>query len=587
MKKIFALALFAFCTSFGIAQVTLVTSGNWSNPANWDSGYVPTMGSDVIIPSGKTDSVDISNAVCKNITISGNHHFARTDGNGIKIHGNIVVNNGGRFRMSNATPTAGAFNQTVEILGDLTVNSGGTFDMRQTSGAIGSAARVVFSGSSTSTINLSLTSYTSGTEEFNSVTINKTGGAKVILNSGNLFISNNSTNFPDTLTFVSGMVETGSNRLVHLGTAGASVTGSTSTRYVNGFFGRGMSTSAGANRYFDVGDANGFRPISVRSTKLDSSGGYVAVRVVSGDANNSSSFVGGIDQVSSVRYYEIIQVKGTSNTNHITVDLFAPSYGTDDNIANGSTDLRVAYSTNNRSTWNNMGQTVTHTTDLSSPPKTIVPDALSSVIALTDGGPSVYVALANVTGGASLPVELTSFSAVVKNGRTELNWVTAAEVNNAGFEVEKLSNGLWSAIGFVEGNGTSNREHRYSFVDAHAKGHSSYRLKQIDRDGKFTFSSIVEATAPMTAAEYSLSQNYPNPFNPSTKITFAMQNAEHVSVTVFNALGQTVETLFNGIANPNEMYTVHFNGKDLASGVYYYSLRSASRNELRKMLLMK
>jgi hypothetical protein len=227
-------------------------------------------------------------------------------------------------------------------LGDLTVNSGGTFDMRQSGGAIGSVGRVVFSGSSNSTINLALTAYTSGTEEFNSVAINKTGGAKVILNSGNLFISNNSTNLPDTLTFISGMVETGSNRLVHLGTAGASVTGSNSTRYVNGFFGRGMSTSAGANRYFDVGDANGFRPISVRSTKLDSSGGYVAVRVISGDANNSSSFAGGIDQVSSVRYYEIIQVKGTSNTNHITVDLFAPSYGVDDNIVGGSTDLRVS-----------------------------------------------------------------------------------------------------------------------------------------------------------------------------------------------------------------------------------------------------
>jgi hypothetical protein len=106
MKKFLVIALFALLSSLGSAQVTLVTSGYWSNPANWDSGYVPTIGSDVIIPSGKTDSVDIPNAVCKNITITGNHQFASTDGNGIKIYGNVVVNSGGRFRMSNATPLA-------------------------------------------------------------------------------------------------------------------------------------------------------------------------------------------------------------------------------------------------------------------------------------------------------------------------------------------------------------------------------------------------------------------------------------------------------------------------------------------------
>jgi hypothetical protein len=160
-------------------------------------------------------------------------------------------------------------------------------------------------------------------------------------------------------------------------------------------------------------------------------------------------------------------------------------------------------------------------------------------------------------------------------------------VNNAGFEVEKRQNNEWSSIGFVEGNGTSNVEHRYSFVDANVKGNVSYRLKQIDRDGKFTYSSIVDAAAPLTASDFTLSQNYPNPFNPSTQITFAVQNAEQVSITVYNALGQTVETLFNGVANAEQLYSLNFNGKDLSSGVYYYTLRSASRNEIRKMLLMK
>lgn len=84
-----------------------------------------------------------------------------------------------------------------------------------------------------------------------------------------------------------------------------------------------------------------------------------------------------------------------------------------------------------------------------------------------------------------------------------------------------------------------------------------------------------------------LSQNYPNPFNPSTTITFVMKNAEQVNVTVYNSVGQEIATLFNGIAVPNVQYTLTFNGTNLSSGSYFYALHSASRNEVKKMSLMK
>ncbi|MDP1675454.1 MAG: T9SS type A sorting domain-containing protein, partial [Bacteroidota bacterium] len=186
-----------------------------------------------------------------------------------------------------------------------------------------------------------------------------------------------------------------------------------------------------------------------------------------------------------------------------------------------------------------------------------------------------------------LPVELVSFTATVRSGKVELSWSTATEINNAGFAIEKNSNGIWNKIGYVEGNGTTNAPRNYSFTDNASAGKYQYRLKQIDRDGKFEYSNIVEAIVALTANDYALGQNYPNPFNPSTTITFAMKNTEHATVTVYNMLGQEVAILFNGLANANELYSLSFNARNLSSGMYFYSLRSSNRNEVKKMNLLK
>jgi hypothetical protein len=90
-----------------------------------------------------------------------------------------------------------------------------------------------------------------------------------------------------------------------------------------------------------------------------------------------------------------------------------------------------------------------------------------------------------------------------------------------------------------------------------------------------------------TPTEFALLQNYPNPFNPSTTITFAVKNTEHVTVVVYNLLGQAVATLFDGNATGNQKYALTFDAKNLTSGVYFYALRSASTYEAKKMILMK
>jgi hypothetical protein len=190
-----------------------------------------------------------------------------------------------------------------------------------------------------------------------------------------------------------------------------------------------------------------------------------------------------------------------------------------------------------------------------------------------------------------LPVELTSFSAVIISNAVHLNWETATEVNNYGFEVQKLQSELssaeWESLGFIEGYGNSNSPKQYSFVDNAINGAQkfSYRLKQIDNDGAFEYSKIIEVdvTAPI---EFSLSQNYPNPFNPSTTIKYSIPAKEFVSLKVFNILGKEVAELVNS-EQAEGFYNITFDGSRLSSGVYFYKLQAGSFTAAHKMLLVK
>lgn len=187
----------------------------------------------------------------------------------------------------------------------------------------------------------------------------------------------------------------------------------------------------------------------------------------------------------------------------------------------------------------------------------------------------------------SLPVELTSFSANVADNFVKLNWRTETEVNNYGFDVERKSeNSNWEKINFVNGNGNSNSPKDYIFIDKAVKsGKFSYRLKQIDNDGQYSYSKIVEITF-NKIIEYYLTQNYPNPFNPTTKINFNLPVAENVKLTVYNLLGQEIKTLVNGYKESG-VYNYTFDAKELNSGIYIYKLESGNYSQTRKMTLVK
>ncbi|MBU1115654.1 MAG: T9SS type A sorting domain-containing protein [Bacteroidetes bacterium] len=207
----------------------------------------------------------------------------------------------------------------------------------------------------------------------------------------------------------------------------------------------------------------------------------------------------------------------------------------------------------------------------------------------------------------ALPVEIVAFTAKLENRVIKLNWQTATEVNNYGFEIERsvaqISNLCynWETIGFVEGHGNSNSPKDYSFVDSKTSevfknlggldGELQYRLKQLDFNGNYEYSNVIEIKLTEIVKEYKLEQNYPNPFNPTTTIKYSIPNnvkneMSNVKLIVYDILGSEVATLVNEKKSAGN-YEVKFNASNLASGVYIYKLQSGEFAKTKKFVLMK
>jgi len=194
-------------------------------------------------------------------------------------------------------------------------------------------------------------------------------------------------------------------------------------------------------------------------------------------------------------------------------------------------------------------------------------------------------------GMTPVPVELTSFTANVRENKVMLEWETATEVNNYGFEIERQVSsskaaGNWEMIKFVEGHGNSNSPKQYSFTDKNLIGGSlfKYRLKQIDNDGTYEYSDEIEVE--LIPVEFALYQNYPNPFNPSTKIRYQLPQESKVIIKIYDILGSEVITLLNEKKEPG-VYEVEFNAAHLSSGTYIYRIIAGSFVETKKMVLLK
>ncbi len=186
------------------------------------------------------------------------------------------------------------------------------------------------------------------------------------------------------------------------------------------------------------------------------------------------------------------------------------------------------------------------------------------------------------------PVELISFIANVTNSTVELNWQTATEINNYGFDIERtlLYDINWTKIGFVSGNGNSNIINNYCFTDIPSGGENFiYRLKQVDNNGSFEYSPEVNVVLNIPA-DFVVKQNYPNPFNPTTNIEYSIPADNKVTVKIYNTLGMEIAVLLNEFKQAGT-HNVEFNAANLSSGVYFYEITSGNFTQTKKMILIR
>lgn len=207
-----------------------------------------------------------------------------------------------------------------------------------------------------------------------------------------------------------------------------------------------------------------------------------------------------------------------------------------------------------------------------------------------DGSDTTVIYLDQVSWNPTgqLPVELASFNASVDKNVVDLRWITATELNNKGFEVQRrTNNSFYETIAFIQGKGTTTQANGYSYSDAvNQAGTYFYRLKQVDFDGTFEYSNEIMVNVIALPGQYALAQNYPNPFNPSTSIEFVIPQAGFTNLSVFNLLGEKVAEIVNEVKESGN-HTVVFDASNLSSGTYIYTLSVNGNIVTKKMSLVK
>jgi photosystem II stability/assembly factor-like uncharacterized protein len=188
-----------------------------------------------------------------------------------------------------------------------------------------------------------------------------------------------------------------------------------------------------------------------------------------------------------------------------------------------------------------------------------------------------------------VPVEVISFTTKIETNEIIIAWITASELNNYGFEIQRsVDDKVWENIGFVAGHGTSTVTSHYQFIDPTINRREiSYRLKQIDFDGTFTLSQIVIVHIENYPSAFSLYQNFPNPFNPNTEITFEIPYQSQVRIILYNITGQETKTIINRKYDAG-FHSILLNANDLSSGIYFYRMTTDNGyTAIKKLTIMK
>ncbi|MBL7937110.1 MAG: T9SS type A sorting domain-containing protein, partial [Bacteroidia bacterium] len=495
------------------------TSNDWFTASNWCGSGIPNLSTDVFIPNSMLPNYPVINsagAACRSLTVS-----AATASTAITA----------------AIPAA-----------SLTINAGNSLDVYGNWINNG-----VVNASSTSTVNLLGTTSTSlagsATETLGSLVVNKTGSvtipaSKVVQIAGTGVFTNGIVNQNGTLRFLNG----------------SSTSGANNASYVNG-----QVIKVGTQSFtFPVGAGSFYRPIGITAPSVATDN--FTARYILADASPSFTHTAkdaSIDHIGRCEYWVLDRTGGTSNVS-VTLSWDATSCG----VTNLS-DLLVARW--NGALWRNEGNGGTSGNTTAG---TII-----SGSAVTAFSPFT---LASLTAANPLPIELTGFSCSNVNKNTNgLNWTTASESNNDYFAIERSSNGIeFNQIAKVNGAGNSLTTLNYAYNDVNPlNGLSYYRLKQVDFNGKFSYSDVCSVT---NNGDGNISF-YPNPV--STSLTIDYEFSEKPKSNVISVTDVTGKLI--PVTSSFSDSKITLDCSNLAEGIYFLKVLIGDKEVVNKFTVQK
>ena len=409
-------------------------------------------------------------------------------------------------------------------------------------------------------------------------------------NNGSLILTD-SLKISDSLSIVRGKISSTDNALLILLSLAESNEGD-SVSFVDGPMAKVYPISITPAVFtYPTGANMDYRPVSVSLASVADDSVTVTVKQINQNAQDLSTNYLGIDNVSSVRYWQI-RDDGVGKFTGAQITLSYDSTFTDDGVEIGSELRIVQLDTSATWVWNDIGGSGS-----ANYKGTIQSTALSDL-------QSGYFTFGDASGGAdiTLPVFLTSFNLSQERGVAMLKWKTASEFNNQYWLVQKREttkkdstvNTLlrseadsFVTIAQIKGQGTASTETEYAFSDNNTCSGSwyDYRLVDVSYSGRKHFHTI-ESILVGAPLKYKLFQNYPNPFNPYTTILFDLPLRSDVRIDIYNVLGQKVTTLVN--EEKQAGYYKHvWNGENdrgnrISSGMYILTFQAVSLEKKNK-----
>ncbi len=185
----------------------------------------------------------------------------------------------------------------------------------------------------------------------------------------------------------------------------------------------------------------------------------------------------------------------------------------------------------------------------------------------------------------ALPVELLEFTAKPVGQSIQLDWITATEFNNLGYEVQRSLDPVegFREIAWVEGQGTSTQQHAYDLKDVNVVNGVLYyyRLKQVDTNGKIVYSNVVNAKITSNTFDVSL---VPNPAKSKVNIIVSSPFSDYAKIDIFNVQGQLVKQLTIAEGNTNQ---IEVNLDGFSAGIYTIRIENNNQIHVEKLVVYK